>query len=96
MLISIYSDEVLQSFAAEGNVFLKLGAISGNVDQAGNDLKDIAATLIIPVSRFQDFAKNIQIAASLYQVDGGVAPVKVENNISSDSLQLGNPLAIPD
>ena len=47
----IFADDILHAFVAEGNLHLVLGVVNGNVNEAGNDLRDVVITLIIPNSR---------------------------------------------
>lgn len=92
---SIYADCLAQSFVSDGNVFLKLTTVSGNLSQSGRDLPELAATLIMPLSRFQDFAKNVQTAATMYpsatpERDDGVEPK------GSPPVVYGPPVQIPE
>lgn len=96
MTSKIYLDEIVQSFVSDGNVFLRLGSVTGDVDSAGKDIKDTSVTLVIPLVRLAEFAKNVGIAADLYQpkqapVDGSVEPAA-----AAPLDELGLPLLIPN
>jgi len=47
----IFVDDILHAFESEGNLHLVLGIANGNVNEAGNDLRDAVVTLILPSSR---------------------------------------------
>ena len=93
----VYVDEIIQSFANDGNVFLRLGAVTGDVDISGKDIKNIATTLVIPLCRFSEFAKNVGIAAQLYAEP---QTSELSNFQQTDSkiveYEAGTPLLVPD
>lgn len=89
----IYVDEILQSFVNDGNVFLKLGAVSGDVDATGQDIREAACTLIIPLQRFGEFCKNIAVAQSLYLTSESQERESIP--LPSPQVELGQPLLIP-
>lgn len=66
MVKQIYIDEIAQSFVSDGNVFLKLSAVIGDVDALGNDIKHSPVTLVIPITRFQAFSENIAKAKEIH------------------------------
>jgi hypothetical protein len=47
----IFVDDILHAFESEGNLHLVLGIVNGNVNEAGNDLRDAVITLILPNNR---------------------------------------------
>lgn len=96
MTSKIYLDEILQSFVSDGNVFLRLGSITGDVDIAGKDIKDTSATLIIPLNRFAEFAKNVGIAADLYVSQQESVQANVQPNKKNPAEHVGLPIHVPD
>lgn len=64
----VYVDEITQSFVSDGNVFLKMGAVTGDVDQVGKDIKSCPVTLVIPLSKFQEFVTNMISAGEAYNM----------------------------
>lgn len=88
-----YFDELTQSFVSNGNVFLKLGAISGNVDSSGQDIKSQIATLVIPLELLQIFSTNINLATQAYC--GPFNEIKADAVEPTQTHRLGQPLIIP-
>lgn len=96
MTSKIYLDEILQSFVSDGNVFLRLGAITGDVDVAGNDIKEMTATLVVPLSRFGEFAKNVGIAADLYVHRQESVQEAATSTDQKSEGHFGLPLLVPN
>lgn len=96
MSSKIFLDEITQSFVSDGNVFLRLGSVTGDLDSSGKDIKDISATLVIPLVRFAAFAKNVGVAADLY-VPGESAEDQPVEPASTEPLgEVGLPLFVPN
>lgn len=95
MIQKIYADEIIQSFISDGNVFLKLGVNSGDINQVGEDVKDIAVCIIIPLSRFQKFAANVGLAASSYLSGQNSEEDAVVPDLE-ESIDMGVPLIVPE
>jgi hypothetical protein len=55
MTSQIFADDILHAFESEGNLHLVLGIVTGNVDEAGNDLRTSVTTLILPNNRASAF-----------------------------------------
>lgn len=55
----IFADDILHAFESEGNLHLVLGLVNGNVNEAGNDLRDSVITLIIPNSRAKVISESL-------------------------------------
>lgn len=96
MTSKIYLDEIVQSFVSDGNVFLRLGSVTGDVDSAGKDIKDTSVTLVIPLVRLAEFAKNVGIAADLYLPKQDQVNESDEPAVTAHSNELGLPLLIPN
>lgn len=87
----VYVDEITQSFVSDGNVFLKMGAITGDVDQAGKDIKSNPVTLIIPLTKFESFVENIVSAGDTYKhTEIMVSDIKI-GNVNVTEI-IGRPL----
>lgn len=90
----IYVDEVIQSFVNDGNVFLKFGTLTGDVDASGQDLKVSPVTLIVPLSRFKELARNFNSAADAYCLDTPINQSEIKGGQDELSVRLGGALAI--
>ena len=55
----IFVDDILHAFESEGNLHLVLGLVNGNVNEAGNDLRDAVITLILPNSRAKVISESL-------------------------------------
>lgn len=58
----IFVDDILHAFESEGNLHLVLGVVNGSVDEAGNDLREVVTTLIIPNNRANTFSESLKKA----------------------------------
>lgn len=89
---TIYIEDIIQSFVSNGNVFLLMSSPSGEVDTQGNDVGAPPVSLVIPLSKFGDFVKNVKSAGEQYVLNEN----KLENNKSDDGSKkyLGKPLVI--
>ena len=92
--MQIYTDEITQSFLTEGNVFIKLSAVSGDLDGSGIDIKNHVASLIVPLSRFSEFSKNIQKVCDIYISQSEVQSEKISDN-ETNLVLFGQSLRIP-
>ena len=59
MSSQIFFDDILHAFESDSNLHLVLGAVSGRVDEAGNDLRDVVATLVLPNGRANAISENL-------------------------------------
>jgi len=59
MSSQIFFDDILHAFESDGNLHLVLGAVSGRVDEAGNNLRDVVATLVLPNGRANSISENL-------------------------------------
>ena len=55
----IFIDDILHAFESEGNLHLVLGVVNGSVDEAGNDLRDVVTTLIVPNNRASAISESL-------------------------------------
>ena len=96
MTSKIYLDEITQSFVSDGNVFLRLVSVTGDLDSSGKDIKDTSATLVIPLVRFAAFAKNVGVAADLYVPSQSTELQPMEPAPTELLGEVGLPLFVPN
>ena len=48
-------DEIIQKFETAANIYIKLGSISGNVNENNEDILDEECTIVIPKSKLNNF-----------------------------------------
>ena len=60
----IIVDEIIHKFDTEENSFFKLGSLTGEVNEKGEDVIDHAVTIVIPKSKIQKFFNQFKTAVN--------------------------------
>ena len=85
-------DEIIHKFDTEENSFFKLGSITGETNQKGDDKIDHTVTIVIPKSKIQRFFDQFKKAVNY------VEP-KIDTSLENENLKkketLGSPIPIP-
>lgn len=55
-------DEIIQKFDTAENTYIKLGSITGNVNEKNEDIIEEECTLIIPKSKVENFCRQLNEA----------------------------------
>lgn len=88
----IIVDEIIHKFDSEDNSYFKLGSISGEVNEKGEDIIDHVLTLVIPKSKINKFLSQFNLAANY------VEPVSNELKANEETTKkketLGSPIPI--
>jgi|Laugresbdmm110dd_1035094.scaffolds.fasta_scaffold91130_1 hypothetical protein len=86
MMKQIFVDDILHAFESEGNLHLVLGIVNGNVNEAGNDLRDAVVTLILPNNRATVISESL-----LKAINALLTPVEKTANesiMASEGLKV--------
>lgn len=94
----IFVDDILHAFESEGNLHLVLGIVNGNVNEEGNDLRDVVTTLILPNNRASVISESLLKAINVLLTP--VEKTANESIISSEGLKekeefLGQGVRLP-
>jgi len=94
----IFVDDILHAFESEGNLHLVLGAVNGNVNEVGNELRDAVITLILPNGRATVISESLQKAINVLlkpveTIDN--EPIILSENIKLNEEFLGQGVKFP-
>jgi hypothetical protein len=94
----IFIDDILHAYESEGNLHLVLGVVNGSMDEAGNDLRDIVTTLILPNNRASIISENLIKALKILLSPIDIIPSAVVNSSETPKEKpefLGQGLRFP-
>jgi len=87
----IIVDEIIQKFDTEENSFFKLGSVTGEVDEKGQDIIHHEVTIVIPKSKIQKFFNQFKAAVNYVEPK---VDLSLENTNEKKKEKLGSPIII--
>ena len=87
----IIVDEIIHKFDTEENSFFKLGSITGEVNENGQDIIHHEVTIVIPKSRIKKFFNQFKTAVNHVEPK---LDSSLENQKGKKEERLGSPITI--